>query len=109
MNPPENISNEMLLANAERGRLFALTTRIIQLLLLGVEADKIAALTFTRKSAGEFLDQLLERIATAAEDPKKLAALAGDTGIKTLSAEDCRTLLAHIVQHFGRLGLDYDR
>ena len=82
MNPPENISNEMLLANAGSGKTFALTTRIIQLLLLGVEADKIAALTFTRKSAGEFLDQLLERIATAAEDPKKLAALAGDTGIK---------------------------
>ena len=105
MKPLENICNEMLLANAGSGKTFALTTRIIQLLLLGVEADKIAALTFTRKSAGEFLDQLLERIATAAEDPKKLAALAGDTGIRTLSAEDCRRLLAHIVQHFGRLGL----
>lgn len=105
MTPPENIANEMLLANAGSGKTYALTTRIIQLLLLGVEADKIAALTFTRKSAGEFLDQLLERIAKAAEDPKKLAALAEDTEVETLSAEDCRRLLAHIVHHFGRLGL----
>ena len=65
----------MLLANAGSGKTFALTTRIIRLLLAGVSMDRIAALTFTRKSAGEFLDELLVRLAEAAIDRKKLAAL----------------------------------
>ncbi len=105
LNQPQSIANEMLLANAGSGKTYALTSRIIRLLLLGVEADRIAALTFTRKSAGEFLDQLLERIAEAAEDPDELAKLAEDTGVETLSASGCRDLLAHIIRHFGRLGL----
>ena len=72
---PVSFNHEMLVANAGSGKTFALTTRIIRLLLAGVSMDRIAALTFTRKSAGEFLDELLVRLAEAASD-RKLAALA---------------------------------
>ena len=65
----------MLLANAGSGKTYALTTRIIRLILLGATADRIAALTFTRKSAGEFLDELLKRLAESALDPTKLSEL----------------------------------
>ena len=95
----------MLVANAGSGKTFALTTRIIRLLLAGVSMDRIAALTFTRKSAGEFLDELLVRLAEAASDRKKLAALAEACGKPELSAADCCILLRHIIDHFGRLGL----
>ena len=95
----------MLVANAGSGKTFALTTRIIRLLLAGVSMDRIAALTFTRKSAGEFLDELLVRLAEAASDRKKLAALAEACGKPELSAADCCILLRHIINHFGRLGL----
>ena len=95
----------MLVANAGSGKTFALTTRIIRLLLAGVSMDRIAALTFTRKSAGEFLDELLVRLAEAASDRKNLAALAEACDTPELSAADCCKLLRHIIDHFGRLGL----
>jgi len=56
MSQPTSFNHEMLVANAGSGKTYALTTRIIRLLLAGVAMDQIAALTFTRKSAGEFLD-----------------------------------------------------
>lgn len=100
-----SIEHAMLVANAGSGKTYALTTRIIRLMLAGVSIDRIAALTFTRKSAGEFLDELLIRLAEAATDPRKLTALVADTGHAELSPTDCCRLLAHIVEHFGRLGL----
>ena len=105
MNRPPTFNHEMLLANAGSGKTFALTTRIIRLLLAGVSMDRIAALTFTRKSAGEFLDELLVRLAEAAIDRKKLAALAKASDRPELSSADCCELLRHIIGHFGRLGL----
>lgn len=100
-----SFEHEMLVANAGSGKTHTLTTRIICLLLAGVSVDRIAALTFTRKSAGEFLDKLLLRLADAATDPKELASLAKSTRQARLSEEDCCRLLEHIVEHFGRLGL----
>jgi ATP-dependent exoDNAse (exonuclease V) beta subunit len=95
----------MLVANAGSGKTFALTTRIIRLLIAGVSMDRIAALTFTRKSAGEFLDELLARLAEAAIDREKLAALAEASDTPKLSSTDCCELLRHVIDHFGRLGL----
>lgn len=105
MNPPISFDHEMLVANAGSGKTYALTTRIIRLLLAGVAMDRIAALTFTRKSAGEFLDELLIRLAEAARDPAKLRALAEATDTPDLSPARCCRLLKHIIDHFGRLGL----
>ena len=105
MSRPLTFNHEMLVANAGSGKTFALTTRIIRLLLAGVSMDRIAALTFTRKSAGEFLDVLLVRLAEAASDRKKLAALAKASDTPELSATDCCELLRHVIGHFGRLGL----
>jgi ATP-dependent helicase/nuclease subunit A len=102
---PVSFNHEMLVANAGSGKTFALTTRIIRLLLAGVSMDRIAALTFTRKSAGEFLDELLVRLAEAASDRKKLAVLAEACDKLELSSADCCELLRHIIDHFGRLGL----
>lgn len=97
--------NEMLVANAGSGKTYALTTRIIRLLLAGVTADRIAALTFTRKSAGEFLEELLLRLATAASDEEELKRLTQATEWPDLTTEDCCRLLEHLIEHFGRLGL----
>ena len=81
--------HEMLVANAGSGKTYTLTTRIIRLLLAGVAVDRIAALTFTRKSAGEFLDELLERLADAALKPENLEELAQSTEQPDLTSEDC--------------------
>jgi len=104
------IRHTMLVANAGSGKTYALTTRMVKLLALGVEPRKIAALTFTKKAAGEFLDAVFLRLAEAALDPQKLEDLNGDLNsvpeegsLPPLDAARCRELLARLVADSGRL------
>jgi ATP-dependent exoDNAse (exonuclease V) beta subunit len=97
--------NERLIANAGSGKTHALTSRMIQLLAQGVEPQKIAALTFTRKSAGEFLSALFKRLAEAALDSSKLAELRTNEHLQDLDADRCRAILAQLGLQLGRLGM----
>lgn len=97
--------NERLVANAGSGKTHALTTRMIRLLAEGVEPRRIAALTFTRKSAGEFLSAVFERLAKAALLPDELERLRESTGIATLDATACRQMLARLSDQLGVLGM----
>jgi len=99
------MNNELLIANAGSGKTYALTTRMIQLLAQGVEPRRIAALTFTRKSAGEFLSALFERLAEAALDPKKLAELQSKPLLENLDAARCREILRDLADQLGSLGM----
>lgn len=99
------MTNQRLLANAGSGKTYALTTRMIQLLAQGVSPDKIAALTFTRKSAGEFLSALFNRLAEAAQSSKKLTDLQKEDGLSDLDAARCRSMLATLSRQIGRLGM----
>jgi ATP-dependent exoDNAse (exonuclease V) beta subunit len=97
--------NERLIANAGSGKTHALTTRVIQLLARGVNPGKIAALTFTRKSAGEFLSAVFARLAGAALDPEKLATLRAAPHLGTLDADACSAILEKLALQPGRLGM----
>ena len=99
------MTNQRLIANAGSGKTYALTTRMIQLLAQDVPPDKIAALTFTRKSAGEFLSAVFNRLAGAAKDPKKLADLQKEDGLANLDAARCRAILTRLALQIGRLGM----
>ena len=99
------MTNQRLIANAGSGKTYALTTRMIQLLAQDVPPDKIAALTFTRKSAGEFLSAVFNRLAGAAKDPKKLADLQKEEGLANLDAARCRAILTRLALQIGRLGM----
>jgi len=98
-----SIHHEMLIANAGSGKTFRLTVRTITLLALGVKPGKIAALTFTRKAAGEFLSAVFLRLARAGSDPAELHALRRDTGLSALSATSCRAILAQLTGEMHRL------
>ena len=52
------LRHEMIFASAGSGKTFALTTRFIRLLALGAAPERIVALTFTRKAAGEFFGEM---------------------------------------------------
>ncbi len=58
--------NLLVLASAGSGKTFRLSDRVIALMAGGVEPEKIVALTFTRKAAGEFADAILKKLADAA-------------------------------------------
>jgi ATP-dependent exoDNAse (exonuclease V) beta subunit len=58
--------NLLILASAGSGKTFQLGNRIIALVASGAQPEKIVALTFTRKAAGEFSDSMLTKLAEAA-------------------------------------------
>ncbi|MEI6071818.1 MAG: UvrD-helicase domain-containing protein [Verrucomicrobiae bacterium] len=97
------IPHQMVIANAGSGKTHKLTTRMVTLLLLGVEPRKIAALTFTKKAAAEFLDAVFQRLAAAATDEVKLKNLRDDTGIADIDAGKCRDVLRRLVSQMGVL------
>lgn len=55
-------TNTAISASAGSGKTFRLTLRYIKLLHLGVMPEKIIALTFTKKAAGEIFNKIIDRL-----------------------------------------------
>jgi ATP-dependent helicase/nuclease subunit A len=75
MNP---VPHRAIRASAGTGKTYALVVRYLGLLAAGAAPERIVALTFTRKAAGEMLDRILERLADASDQADACAALAQD-------------------------------
>lgn len=95
----------MIHASAGTGKTFRLTNRFIALLAAGAAPERIVALTFTRKAAGEFFDNILGKLADAAANEKRAAALARDLGRPELRAADFLRLLRAMTDALHRLRL----
>lgn len=93
----------LIRASAGTGKTFQLSTRLLQLLVTGQPVDKILATTFTRKAAGEILDRVLERLAAAIENPKKLDELNGSLLNVQLTKPECQVLLKKLTAQLHRL------
>lgn len=50
------------MANAGSGKTYQLTKRVVRLLLLGVPAERIICITYTKAAAGEMRDRVLARL-----------------------------------------------
>lgn len=68
------LRNSLIKASAGTGKTFALATRMIRLMLLGVEPNHIVALTFSRAAAGEIFNRVAGRLADAATSDTLAAA-----------------------------------
>ena len=95
----------MILASAGSGKTYALTNRFVKLLARGATPERIVALTFTRKAAGEFFDEILNKLAAAARDPVRAAQLARDTGEGGLGCDDFLRMLRTMTDAMHRLSL----
>ncbi|MCC5024675.1 MAG: UvrD-helicase domain-containing protein [Candidatus Synoicihabitans palmerolidicus] len=95
----------MILASAGAGKTYALTTRFVRLLAAGAEPERIVALTFTRKAAGEFFDEILNRLANAVGDTERAAKLGEEVGRPELGPGDFLQLLRRIIEAMPRLRL----
>jgi ATP-dependent helicase/nuclease subunit A len=98
-------SHVMILASAGSGKTYALTNRFIALLAAGAAPERIVALTFTRKAAGEFFDGILRKLADAAGDPREAARLAEGIGRPALRTTDFLRLLRAVVDALHQLRL----
>ena len=94
--------NLLILASAGSGKTFQLGNRVIGLVAMGVAPEKIVALTFTRKAAGEFTDSVLTKLADAASDPTLADKLRGDLA---LPDADFSEALERVVRVLPRLTL----
>jgi ATP-dependent helicase/nuclease subunit A len=73
--------NLLILASAGSGKTFQLGNRVIGLVARGTPPERIVALTFTRKAAGEFADAVLTKLADAASQPATAAKLRHDLAL----------------------------
>jgi ATP-dependent exoDNAse (exonuclease V) beta subunit len=87
----------LIRASAGTGKTHALTDRFVALLAAGAAPERIVALTFTRKAAGEFFDGILRKLADAARDAEAAERLARDIGRPDLGAADFLRLLRAVV------------
>ncbi|MFI5356221.1 MAG: UvrD-helicase domain-containing protein [Opitutales bacterium] len=95
----------MILASAGSGKTFALTNRFVALLAQGAQPERIVALTFTRKAAGEFFDEIVHKLAQAAGDPDAARRLAQAIGEPQLGPGEFLGLLRAMVRAMHRLRL----
>ena len=73
--------NLLILASAGSGKTFQLGNRVIGLVATGVAPEKIVALTFTRKAAGEFADSVLTKLAAAASENQTAVRLRNELAL----------------------------
>lgn len=99
------VGNVMILASAGSGKTYALTNRFVRLLALGAKPDRIVALTFTRKAAGEFFDEILKKLAHAASDLSYAKQLAAEIEHPGLEADRFLGMLRAVVDAMHRLQL----
>ncbi|HET7537285.1 MAG TPA: UvrD-helicase domain-containing protein, partial [Candidatus Didemnitutus sp.] len=99
------IGHKMILASAGSGKTYALTNRFVQLLAAGAAPERIVALTFTRKAAGEFFDEILNKLARAASDDANARRLAEEIREPQLGPADFLRLLRAVCDAMHRLNL----
>jgi ATP-dependent helicase/nuclease subunit A len=87
--------NLLILASAGSGKTFQLGNRVIGLVARGAAPERLIALTFTRKAAGEFADSVLTKLAEAAADEAAAESLREAIG---LPEADFKDALARVVR-----------
>ncbi|MEM7010698.1 MAG: UvrD-helicase domain-containing protein [Verrucomicrobiota bacterium] len=95
--PRPSLPNEMILASAGSGKTYRLTNRFLKLLTRNVSPERLIALTFTRKAASEFLDEILRKLSRAAEDPKYALQLQHDINELDFDPARARDLLRGVI------------
>lgn len=95
----------LIRASAGTGKTYQLTGRLLRILLSGASPDSVIATTFTRKAAGEILNRVLLALARAATDDSGQAReqLAQQTGVETLTREQCVALAHSLLREIHRL------
>jgi len=103
--PDELMPHRVVRASAGTGKTYALTTRFVWCLRRGASPEAVLASTFTRKAAGEILGRVLYRLADAATDEQKAAALSNDLEDAALRRPHYRVMLRMLGRSLHRLNI----
>ncbi len=96
----KTLHNEIIRASAGSGKTWRLVRRYLWLLANGAEPERIAAMTFTRKAAGEFFERILLELAEIATKPSRAKGYVDE-----LDGELALKLLRKMLQRMDRLQL----
>ena len=90
---PPMPETEAISASAGSGKTFQMVVRMIRLLDAGVPPERIAAVTFTRKAAGEIFEKLIALLIRWLNDPSAQEGVARELGFPPIPKE---RLIAHL-------------
>jgi ATP-dependent helicase/nuclease subunit A len=102
MKPPM-IGHEAISASAGSGKTYQLANRYVRLLAGKAPPDRICALTFSRKAAGEMFEAIVGRLCSAAASPEAAKKAAGEMGLKGMTTSDFLNLLGSLMDNLHRL------
>jgi ATP-dependent exoDNAse (exonuclease V) beta subunit len=102
---PAPLSHLLISASAGAGKTYQLVRRYVHLLALGESAEGIAAMTFTRKAAGEFFNRILQRLAVLAANPSTAEEYLKDAEPPLPRAPDFTAILRQTTRRMHRLRL----
>lgn len=105
MNEPVKFLNEIIPASAGTGKTYRLTNKFIQLMHQGAKPESIVALTFTKKAAAEFFEEIQKKLANCATDANSAKLIAKDLGYHDLTQEKFLNLLRVFTDAMPRLEL----
>lgn len=100
-----SLKHLMISASAGSGKTYQLARRYAHLLTLGAEAEGIAAMTFTRKAAGEFFNRILRRLAELAAHPETAPGFFKDSEPPVPADTNYAQLLRRVTRRLHRLRL----
>ncbi len=101
--PLQPLVHQAILASAGTGKTHALAHRFIGLLGRGVEADRICALTFSRKAATEIFDNIAGYLVEAAQCPDAARKTGSHAGLAGLTPAEAGRLLRGLVSRLHRV------
>jgi ATP-dependent helicase/nuclease subunit A len=97
------LSHQAISASAGSGKTFRLAHRYIRLLAEGVPPDRICALTFSRKAAGEIFDSIVDYLCKAASSADDAAATAAHVERDGLGTAQFGALLRTFLNNLHRM------
>ncbi|HEY1084504.1 MAG TPA: UvrD-helicase domain-containing protein, partial [Prosthecobacter sp.] len=102
---PTTLTHQLISASAGSGKTYQLVRRYLHLLALGQPAEGVAAMTFTRKAAGEFFSRILQGLAAMAEKPETAALFFEGVQPPLPPGQDFGVLLRTVARRLHRLQL----
>ena len=99
---PSALQHQAISASAGTGKTYALAHRYIALVQRGVPPDRICALTFSRKAAGEIFDETIRHLCAGAVHAGKARESSQEIGV-SLQPADFAATLRRVVDQLHRL------
>lgn len=97
------IGHRAISASAGSGKTFQLAHRYIELISRGVKPDRIIALTFSRKAAGEIFDSVVRYLCQAASSPEAALRTGKLIGKPDMTPQEFLNILRELLESLHRL------